>query len=351
MVLLVSHDRAFLDAVCTDMLVLSRQRLEAFPGMTFTDYSESVAEQAAAAESAGAAMEARQATMARSIEAMVAKARESGDDKRLKQAAARRKKLAALRQRGEAGAGSALEPGLRLSLPAAEPLGYYGPVLQLEDVAVGWDAKAAPVVAGVTMEVDLGSRIGILGRNGGGKSTLLAAIAGAAKPLRGEVRRHHNLRLGYFTQHSVDELLATTLPSMSGVDLLSKRFGIKEQEARAFLARFGLGGRLGVQPMGTLSGGQKVRLCLALLFQVPPHILLLDEPTNHLDVQTVDALSAALDDFDGGLVLVSHDRRLLADTCTEFFSVTKAGKLKPLDNGVEQYVASVARSMEKQARA
>lgn len=191
----------------------------------------------------------------------------------------------------------------------------------------------------------MASRMGILGRNGGGKSTLLATIAGSIKPLCGQVQRRHNLRIGYFSQHHVGSLLETTLPSTTPCSLMCNRFGIKDQEARAFLARFGLPGRLAVQPIGTLSGGQKVRLCLALMFWQPPHILLLDEVSNHLDAQTISALSTALDGFDGGLVLVSHDRQLLRDTCTEFYSVTKGGKLRHLDGGVDQYVQSVTKRL------
>jgi len=241
--------------------------------------------------------------------------------------------------------GPAVDPTMRLELPSAEPLGYYGPVLQLDSVAVGWEPKGKPLVAGVTLDIDMGSRIGILGRNGGGKSTLLAAVAGELKPLAGEIHRHHNLRVGYFSQHHIDAVMAACMPGTTPVEFVMTKFGLKEQETRAFLARFGLAGRLAVQPISTLSGGQKARLSLALLFWKPPHILLLDEPTNHLDVQTVAALGAALEDFDGGLVLISHDRQLLKDSCSEFYSVTRTGRLKPLDDGVDQYVRSVTKNL------
>uniref|UniRef100_A0A061R7P7 Abc transporter n=1 Tax=Tetraselmis sp. GSL018 TaxID=582737 RepID=A0A061R7P7_9CHLO len=368
-VLVVSHDRAFLDAVCTDTLRLVNRRIDYFLGMNFSAYAEATENLCAAAEREQESLDRRKKTMEKSIEAMASKARESGDDKRLKQAAARRRKLeermglehsakggrfklnrdmAGLHNSARLGSAEApaLDPSVRLELPSAEPLGYHGPVLQLDGVAVGWDAARPPLVSGVTLDIDMASRVGVLGRNGGGKSTLMAAVAGELEPLAGEVRRHHNLRVGYFSQHHADALLSGSLPGTTPVELAMRRFGAKEQESRAFLAKFGLSGRLAVQPLGTLSGGQKARLSLALLFWSPPHILLLDEPTNHLDVQTVSALGRALDAFDGGLVLISHDRQLLSEVCSEFYSVTRTGRLKYLEDGVDQYVRSVTKRLQ-----
>lgn len=367
-VLVVSHDRAFLDAVCTDILRLARRQVEAYLGMDYSTYAEATEDRVAAAAREAASLDRRRQSMSRSIEAMAARARESGDDKKLKQVAARRKKLeervgvehsakggrfklnrdmAGIHNDMRGGVDApTLDPAVRLELPSAEPLGYYGPVLQLDAVSVGWDRASPPILTGVTLDVDVGSRIGILGRNGAGKSTLLACLAGELAPLRGQLNRHHNLRLGYFSQHHVEALRGSS-DAESPVSLMMERFGIaREQEARGHLAKFGLSGRLAVQPLKTLSGGQKARLALAVLFWQPPHILLLDEPTNHLDVMTVRALAQALEEYDGGLVLISHDRQLLSDACTEFYATTPKGRLKSLDS-VDEYIASLRRKMDR----
>jgi ATPase subunit of ABC transporter with duplicated ATPase domains len=366
-VVIVSHDRAFLDAVCTDILRLVNRKIELYPGMDYSTYAEATEDRVAAAEREVAALEKKKDSMKASIEAMERKAKESGDDKKLRQVATRRKKLDERVGVEHSGKGTrfklnrdmtgihndmrtavdmpTLDPAVRLELPSAAPLGYYGSVLQLDNVAVGWNRRAPPIVSGITLDIHVSSRIGILGRNGAGKSTLLACIAGELEPMRGQLQRHHNLKLGYFNQHHVDALQDATGAAESSVSLMMTRYGIaREQEARAHLARFGLSGRLAVQPLYTLSGGQKARLALALLFWDPPHILLLDEPTNHLDVQTVQALGQALKKFDGGLVLVSHDRHLLAETCNEFYSTTPKGRLKTLES-VEAYIQSLRKKM------
>jgi len=366
-VVIVSHDRAFLDAVCTDILRLVNRKIELYPGMDYSTYAEATEDRVAAAEREVAALEKKKDSMKASIEAMERKAKESGDDKKLKQVATRRKKLDERVGVEHSGKGTrfklnrdmtgihndmrtavdmpTLDPAVRLELPSAAPLGYYGSVLQLDNVAVGWNRRAPPIVSGITLDIHVSSRIGILGRNGAGKSTLLACIAGELEPMRGQLQRHHNLKLGYFNQHHVDALQDATGAAESSVSLMMTRYGIaREQEARAHLARFGLSGRLAVQPLYTLSGGQKARLALALLFWDPPHILLLDEPTNHLDVQTVQALGHALQKFDGGLLLVSHDRHLLAETCNQFYSTTPKGRLKTLES-VEAYIQSLRKKM------
>lgn len=249
--------------------------------------------------------------------------------------------------------GPVAEEDIHLALPSAEPLGYYGPLLQLDGVSMGWEKSRPPVVSGVTMDINLASRIGILGRNGTGKSTLINTVAGTLPPLAGEIKRHSNLKIGIFSQHHIEALQeqAGGDAEANGCSMLQERYCITEQEARAHLGKFKLSGRLAVQPLRTLSGGQKARLALALLFFDPPHILLLDEPTNHLDAQTVMALGEALEEFDGGLVLISHDRWLLSSVCHEFYYTTLKGGLKPLEDGVDQYVRMINRSMSREKEA
>ncbi|KAK3263013.1 hypothetical protein CYMTET_28159 [Cymbomonas tetramitiformis] len=354
----VSHDRTFLNSVCTDIVRISNQQLEYFLEMDYNTYVHSLEELSSAAASSYDALERRRQAMQKSMEVMEKKARESGDDKRLRQVSMRRKKLQDRwgletsakgtrfkLNRDMAGFhnGTRLQlnaketdAAVHIDLPNASSLGIYGPLLQAEGIAVGW-SPGVEVLRDVTLDVDMCSRIGIMGRNGGGKSTVLAALAGMLEPLRGEIQKHKNLKIGYFSQHHVELLNEGWSESASAMTILVERHNIKEQEARAHLGKFGLSGRVAVQPLLTLSGGQTARAALALLFWNPPHILLLDEPTNHLDMETAKALSHALSAFDGGVVLVSHDRQLLNEVCDEFYLTTRKGNWKRLDQGVQQY--------------
>lgn len=355
-------------AVCTDVVLMGGGQLSYYPDMDYSTFAAAAEDRSAAAGREGAALERRRAAMEKSMESMERKARESGDDKRLRQVAARRKKLdtrwgvehnnaghrfklnrdmGGFHNAARAGVeGPAAEGAVHLHLPAAAPLGYGGPVLQLEAVSMGWRPKGPPVLQGVTLDINPASRIGVLGRNGTGKSTLMATVAGALAPLAGEVKRHRCLRVGVFAQHHIESLAAQAGADAeaSGASVLTRRYGVTEHEARAHLAKFELCGRLAVQPLATLSGGQKARLALALLFWEPPHVLLLDEPTNHLDAETVAALREALAHFSGGLLLISHDRWLLGQLCDEFYCTTRKGKLRRLERGVGQYVAMVSKS-------
>jgi len=171
--------------------------------------------------------------------------------------------------------------------------------------------------------------------NGSGKSTLLAAVAGAQQPVEGRAFVHPNLRIALYSQHyeqeslrvaNAEEAALTASPRPSSGGLMVARFSIKALEARLHLAKFGLKSRMAVQPVEELSGGQKARATLALLFRRPPHVLLLNEPTNHLDMETIHALSEALKDVDCGVVVASHHRSFLAEVCEELQEV-KDGKL------------------------
>jgi ATP-binding cassette subfamily F protein 2 len=190
------------------------------------------------------------------------------------------------------------------------------PVLQFNKVTFGYSPDKV-LYKDLDFGVDLDSRIALVGPNGAGKSTLLKLITGDNIPLAGMVRRHHHLRIAYYHQH-LEQILEL---DMSPLDWMMKCFPeIKEvEEMRRCIGRFGITGKQQVTPISTLSDGQRCRVVFAWIAMKKPHMLLLDEPTNHLDIETIDALADALNDWDGGMILVSHDFRLINQVAKEIW--------------------------------
>jgi ATP-binding cassette subfamily F protein 3 len=223
-----------------------------------------------------------------------------------------------------------------------EPASLPNPMLSFDGLVCGYPGLApgsgpTPIVGGVSRSVLAGQRIGILGANGQGKSTLVKTIAGALPPLSGRMTAGKGLVIGYFAQQELDVLSLDDGPLMHMVRL-ARDVGppAREQELRDFLGRFRFTGEMAQQAVGSLSGGEKARLVLAMLVWQRPNLLLMDEPTNHLDLTTREALSVALNEFEGTVMLVSHDRALLRETCDEFWLVTRGGVL-PFDGDLDDY--------------
>lgn len=261
-----------------------------------------------------------------------------------------------------------VEQGIKtqpIHLPPPEPFNFPGgSFLQLSEVSFRYDPKpSAPMVINkVSLDIAPYARIGLLGPNGCGKSTLMNLLAGALPPTFGEVKKHHRLRIGYFSQHTVDQLD----PTLSALQLLARAYPDAVAsggagEARAHFGAVGLGADAVARPLRTLSGGQRNRAALALVTFHRPQVLLLDEITNHLDMGTVESLVEALCAFSGALVVVSHDVWFLqqvvegdaeaSDSEDEdgprprgvLYTVTKKGELKLWDKGLEAYVAKIQR--------
>eukprot|EP00415_Alexandrium_ostenfeldii_P004699 UN4699 len=235
------------------------------------------------------------------------------------------------------GASESAAEAVNWVLKCAEPLGYHGAVLQCRDLAVGYAANP-PLIKSFDFNVDVGQRIAILGLNGTGKSTLLATMAKRLQPLGGEVFHHPRLRLAFFAQHQVDELPLDTTPAGYMKALFPDA---SDSEIRGHLGSFGVK-KQAVHPIATLSGGEKTRCSLAVVTFKPPHILLLDEPTNHLDLLTVEALGRALKAFEGGIVLVSHDRRLISELEASTF-VVRDRQLCRNEGGLEAFLSRARR--------
>ena len=190
------------------------------------------------------------------------------------------------------------------------------------------------VLCDLTLRICPGDRIGILGVNGAGKTTLLKALAGDIGPIAGTLSRGRHSRVGYFAQHQMEALqldrtALQTLHAASGESM-------GDQQARDYLGGWGFGGPMVGRPLNTFSGGEKARLVLALIARAHPAVLLLDEPTNHLDIEMREALALALQDYDGALVLVSHDRRLLRQ-CTDTIWLVADGQVAPFPQGLDGY--------------
>jgi ATP-binding cassette subfamily F protein 3 len=189
-----------------------------------------------------------------------------------------------------------------------------------------------------------GQRLGILGANGQGKSTFVKTIARVLKPLEGELTEGRGLSIGYFAQQELDVLNPSDNPLEHMIGLVKKLTSenrlsgqaTREQDLRGFLGMFNFGGDMIFQRVGSMSGGEKARLVLCMIVWQRPNLLLLDEPTNHLDLATREALAMALNEFEGTVMLVSHDRALLRSVCDEFWMVSKGG-IKPFDGDLEDY--------------
>jgi ATP-binding cassette subfamily F protein 3 len=249
-----------------------------------------------------------------------------------------------------------------------EPQNLPNPMLSMMDVSIGYPpAEDAPagtpptvIVRGINRSVMAGQRIGILGANGQGKSTLVKTIARDIAAISGDVTEGKGLNIGYFAQQELDVLRPQDTPLEHMVRLAKEAIANgrsnvpgREQELRNFLGTFNFGGEMVKQAVGTMSGGEKARLVLCMIVWQRPNLLLLDEPTNHLDLNTREALAVALNEFEGTVMLVSHDRALLRSVCDEFWLVSKGG-VAPFDGDLEdyqRYLLDEARRVREEAAA
>jgi ATP-binding cassette subfamily F protein 3 len=237
-----------------------------------------------------------------------------------------------------------------------EPLSLPNPMLSLKDVECGYPSlvEGEPdkvIVRNISRSVLAGQRIGILGANGQGKSTVVKTIARDQRALGGTITEGKGLAIGYFAQQELDVLRPDDSP-LNHMIRLAREVSpqAREQELRNFLGQFRFAADMVNQPVGTLSGGEKARLVLAMLVWQRPNLLLLDEPTNHLDLDTREALSMALNEFEGSLMLVSHDRALLREVCDEFWLVAD-GVVRPFDGDLDDYQKYLLDTARAQAKA
>ncbi len=323
-VIAVSHDRDFLDWIAQATLSIESGKLVRYAG-GYSAFEASRAERHAQALKAQALQRARVEHLSEFIARFRAKATKA------RQVQSRIKAL----ERLEAVAPARLERGIDIVLP--EPGDSPDPLIVADGLDAGYGAR--PVLRDVKLTLARDARIGVLGRNGAGKSTLIRTLVGDLEPLAGECHRSRSLRVGYFAQHGIEALRDDESPLgfFQRLAPLAKEGALRDE-----LGRFGFSGDDALRPIGPMSGGEKARLLLASIVRTRPHLLVLDEPTNHLDAATRDALTEALADFDGALLLVSHDRYLLRATVDRFLLVHDA-RAEPFDGDLDDYLAWLQR--------
>ncbi len=317
-VLLISHDTEFLDAAARSILHFDQQKLVRYKG-GYHNFVEQRAERLRQHELALAKQEKKAAHLQSFIDRFRAKATKAKQAQSRVKALERMAQLAPLRQ----------DSGIAIRIPSPELTP--DPLLKLENVNCGYDDHA--VLRDVTLMVRAGARVGILGANGAGKSTLVKTIAGELQAQAGKVTASRGLRVGYFAQQQLDmlDLAASPLTQLARIAP-----NAREQELRNYLGSFGIVGDQATDAVAPMSGGEKARLALALIVWQKPNLLLLDEPSNHLDVDTREALTEALAEFSGSMLLVSHDRHLLRTTVDEFWIVAD-GKVSEFDGDLDDY--------------
>jgi ATP-binding cassette, subfamily F, member 3 len=316
--IVVSHDRDFLDGVAGVVVHIEGRKLRRYSG----NYSAFEAQRAQAVELAAAQYEKQQRERAH-LQSFIDRFRAKAHKAR--QAQSRMKMLARMEELAP------LHAAAPFSFEFRDPERSPDPLLVLEEVAAGYGEKV--VLQGVSLSLRPGERIGLLGVNGAGKSTLIKTIAGVIAPLAGSAVFGKGLRTGYFAQHQIEMLRDDESPLWH---LRRLAPDTREQELRNYLGSFDFPGDTASGPVEHFSGGEKARLALALIVWQRPNLLLLDEPTNHLDLETREALTVALAQFEGTLVLVSHDRHLLR-AATEQLLVVKEGRVAPFDGDLDDY--------------
>ncbi|TFK30659.1 ATP-dependent transporter [Coprinopsis marcescibilis] len=301
-ILVVSHDRAFLDAVATDIVHQHSGRLDYYKGNFSQFYSTKSERDKNLRKEYDTQMEYR-----KHLQAFIDRWRYNAN-----RAAQAQMKIKILEKLPEIHPPDE-EESETFKFPETDKLSP--PLLQMSEVTFGYQPDQL-ILKNVYFDIGLDSRIALVGANGAGKSTLVKLLTGELNPKSGHVTRNGRLRVGYFAQHHVDTLDAT----MSPVQFLASRFpGRTEQEYRGHLGNFQISGMTGLQQISTLSGGQKSRVAFSLLSLQQPHILLLDEPTNHLDIEGLDALMKALQVWNGGVIVISHDERFITSVAKELW--------------------------------
>ncbi len=320
--LVISHDREFLDAVTQVTLHLDQAQVTRYGG-NYTAFESMRAERMLQQQAAFDRQQDRMAQLQRFIDRFKAKASKAKQAQSRVKALARMEKLAPVLASAD------------FSFDFPEPASVPNPMVSLRELDCGYGQRI--VVRGVQRSVLAGQRIGILGANGQGKSTFIKTLVGQVEPLGGAKVEGKGLTIGYFAQQEMDLLHDDDTPLQMMVRWARERGpDAREQELRDFLGQFRFTGDQVLQAVGTLSGGERARLVLAMIVWQRPNLLVMDEPTNHLDLQTREALSLALNGFEGSVLLVSHDRALLREVCDEFWLVA-AGQLQVFDGDLDDY--------------
>ncbi|EPD43337.1 MAG: ATP-binding cassette domain-containing protein [Delftia sp.] len=342
----ISHDREFLDAITNTTLHIENAQVTRYGG-NYSKFEELRAQQMLLQQASFERQQEKIAHLQKFIDRFKAKASKA------KQAQSRVKQIERMEK---------VAPMLAsadFTFEFKPPANLPNPMLAITDAAFGYlddEGQATTILRGVNRSVLAGQRIGILGANGQGKSTLVKTIAREMKALAGTVTEGKGLNIGYFAQQELDVLRPGENP-MEHMIRLARDTGAtgpqaREQDLRSYLGTFNFSGDMVKQAVGSMSGGEKARLVLAMIVWQRPNLLLLDEPTNHLDLATREALAMAINDFDGTVMLVSHDRALLRSVCEDFWLVGR-GVVGPFDGDLDdyqRYLLEESRRLREEAR-
>jgi len=337
--LVISHDREFLDAVTNVTLHIDAAKLTRYGG-NYSKFEDMRAEKMEQQQAAFSKQQDKIAHLKKFIDRFKAKASKAKQAQSRVKALDRMEKIAPLLSEAD------------FTFEFKEPANLPNPMLSMSGVSFGYPPlDAAPagtpptvIVRNVSKSVLAGQRIGILGANGQGKSTVVKTIARDLAALSGEITEGKGLNIGYFAQQELDVLRPDETPLEHMIRLVKDMTAAgkiagqptREQDLRSFLGTFNFGGDMVKQAVGSMSGGEKARLVLCMIVWQRPNLLLMDEPTNHLDLATREALAMALNEFEGTLMLVSHDRALLRSVCDEFWMVSRGG-VEPFDGDLDDY--------------
>ncbi|KAJ3371217.1 hypothetical protein HDU91_005488 [Kappamyces sp. JEL0680] len=353
---LVSHDRAFLNEVVDEIIVMKDQSLTYHVG-NYEEYRENLENKRKNLQKQAEALDKKRAHIENSIQQGLKQAKEKGDDKKLSQVASRKKKLQERFgvERSASGHRFRLnqdmvgyftgnraeveidkdEAPIKWKFPTAEPLRVLGSMVQVEDVSFSFSKSL--VLRNVTLNVEQGDRIGIVGANGEGKTTLIKLIMGVLTPTKGTVTRLAQARFGYLSQSLVEDIFHQPA-ELTTLEYIRLQLPNEPEKAiRNHFGGLGIGSQM-MQPLSSLSGGQAVRLATGMITYSSPHVLVLDEPTNHLDMDTISAVIQAIQTFEGTVVVVSHDRHFIQSCCQKIYLVRKQ-RLKFLEGGMEEYIS------------
>jgi ATP-binding cassette, subfamily F, member 3 len=337
--LVISHDREFLDAVTDVTAHIENAKLTRYGG-NYSKFEDLRSEQMSLQQASYAKQQDKIAHLKKFIDRFKAKASKAKQAQSRVKALDRMEKIAPLLAEAD------------FTFEFKEPANLPNPMISMQNVSFGYPAADdAPagigptiIVRNVSKSVLAGQRLGILGANGQGKSTLVKTVARALTPINGEMIEGRGLNVGYFAQQELDVLrpednpidhMVQLVKTLSAAGTLGSQ-PTRDQDLRSFLGMFNFGGDMVKQAVGSMSGGEKARLVLCMIVWQRPNLLLLDEPTNHLDLATREALSMALNEFEGTVMLVSHDRALLRAVCDEFWMVSQGG-VSPFDGDLDDY--------------
>ncbi|XP_060605726.1 ATP-binding cassette sub-family F member 3-like [Ruditapes philippinarum] len=329
-ILVVSHDRSFLNSVCTEIVHLHDKRLDTYKG-NYDQFDKTKEERMKNQKKEYEA----QKQYRDHIQVFIDRFRYNAN--RASQVQSKLKlleKLPPLEPPGK-------ESEVTIRFPECEKLSSN--ILQLDELQFYY-SKDRIIFDNVDCNANMSSRICIVGENGAGKTTLLKILLGDLSPTKGIRHVHRSLRIGYFSQHHVDQLEM----ELNSIELLQQRFpGQTIEQYRGVLGQYGVSGELATRPVTSLSGGQKSRVAFAVMSMTNPNFFILDEPTNHLDMETIEALGFALKKFAGGVILVSHDERLIKMVCEELW-VVRDKKVVSLEGGFPQYKQIVEEELRAQ---